>query len=543
MNRHILKRVQGILGRTKEMRRTFIILLLISWSVTACQDALEERYARPGDSEPSIDKLLTRLLDDNRVRPSYWEMSTMVNWHIGVYSQTVGFLNSDFIYQQNEQYIQERWNDFYRPSANGAGVMAQYREMERLYGSMDPAEQEEWQVFMCAARIKLMDQATRLVDLWGDIPFSEAGMLNATGMIVYPKFDDGEAVYRSAINQLAADAQNLGTIKLSTVSASLFAEQDILLKGNVSMWQRYANALRLRLLMRISATNADTIRTTVLGMLSDPLRFPLPGGDGEYVPGKDDVLLSPLATYADDLHAAFTDWTNYPAPYYLLEHVLKPVDDPRIPVMFDKYGAYSGLVFSPNESYRGLPVDAPAIEQEGELGGYAILDSATFLLNNQLPGVIMTTAEVDFLRAEAFARWGGGDAARAYSQGLKHSVQFYYYLNTLGNRPTQMAQPTNELLETFVSRDDVRLPASTDERLSRIWVQKWAHFGFLQAYDAWAELRRTNYPRLHFRPAASNGDLPPMRLTYPLSEKSFNPNYADVAPADLRSQKVFWDVD
>lgn len=513
--------------------------------LAGCQDALEDRYVRPGDGDsPTIANLFTRMLDDNRVRPSYWEMSTMVNWHIGVYSQTVGYLNTEFIYQQNEQYIQERWNDFYRPSANGAGVMAQYREMERLYAMADPAERLQWDVYMHAARIILLEQATRLVDLWGDIPFSEAGMLSATGEIKYPKFDEGASVYRYAINELEATAGALAEVQLASAESKGFAQQDILLHGNVTRWQRYANALRLRLLMRISGSDSDTVGSAIVGMLADRARFPLPGEDGRYVPGEDDVLLKPLATYSDDLHAAFTDWTNYPAPHYLLEEVLKPVDDPRMDVLFDKYGASSGAAFVANESYQALPVTASSIDQEATLNRYAVLDSTTFLFNNQLPGVLMTVAEVDFLRAEAYARWGGGDAAAAYAQGVKHSIQFYYHLNATSNRAKRLPAPSDQELAAFLDRDDVRLPESSAGRLARIWTQKWAHFGFLQAYDAWAEQRRTNHPHLEFRPSVASGSsLPPLRLTYPLSEKTYNPHYADVASRDHRSTRVFWDID
>lgn len=525
------------------MKWTAYIMVFIVL-ISGCQDALEDRYRRPGQSDPpTIDNLFTRMLDDNRVRPSYWEVSTMVNWHIGVYSQTVGYLNTEFIYQQNEQYIQERWNDFYRPSANGAGVMAQYREMERLYAATNAAERASWDVYMYAARIVLLDQATRLVDLWGDIPFSEAGMLSASGEVRYPRFDDGASVYRHAIRELEVTSDALAQLQLTSMESKGFVQQDILLHGDIARWQRYANALRLRMLMRISGADSDTVKNAIVGMLADQARFPLPGDDGQYVPGQDDVLLKPLATYSGDLHAAFRDWTNYPAPHYLLEQVLKPVDDPRIQVLFDKYGAYSGTEFSPNESYSALPVTESVIDQESKLSRYAVFDSTTFLFNNQLPGVLMTVAEVDFLRAEAYIRWGGGDAASAYAQGVKHSIQFYYYLNATSNQTKRLPALTDQQLTAFVSRPDVALPESTAGSLARIWTQKWAHFGFLQAYDAWAEQRRTNHPRFEFRPSVAPGNsLPPMRLTYPLSEKTYNPHYADVASRDQRSTKVFWDV-
>ena len=113
-------------------------------------------------------------------------------------------------------------------------------------------------------------------------------------------------------------------------------------------------------------------------------------------PPANEILLNPLTNYTDDLHAAFTDWTNYPAPYFMLEKVLKPANDLRIPVLFDKYGSMLNNHFAPNEEFNAMPLNLPAVEQQSALGKYAILDSVTFLYNPKLPGVIMTSAEVNF---------------------------------------------------------------------------------------------------------------------------------------------------
>jgi hypothetical protein len=91
----------------------------------SCKDELDDRYENPDrTADATIDQFFTAMQNNNRVRLMYWNMSTFINWHIGVYTQSVGFLNTEYIYQQNEAYITNRWDDFYRPSANGAGVMA-----------------------------------------------------------------------------------------------------------------------------------------------------------------------------------------------------------------------------------------------------------------------------------------------------------------------------------------------------------------------------------------------------------------------------------
>ena len=527
------------------MIRKRFILLLFSVIVlpTACQDELADRYLNSDKAtSASLGQFFTAMLNNDRMRPSYWEMSTFVNWHIGVYTQSVGFLNSPTMFQQNESYIQDRWNDFYRPSSNGSGVIANYREIERNYDALSASEQKENEIFLRAAQVILYDQATQAVDLWGDIPFSEAGMLNKTGELIYPKFDNASKIYDVVLQDLQSISDYFEKPALSTSIQLTFSKQDILLNGNLDLWRRYTNSLRLRLLMRISYVEEASARNEVITMLSNSEKYPMLN-DENYKPSGNDILLHPLANYTDDLHAAFADWTNYPAPYFVLEKVLKPANDLRIPVLFDKYGSMLNNHFVPNKEFNAMPLNLSSVEQQAGVGKYAILDSVTFLYNPKLPGVIMTSAEVNFLRAEAFERWGGGDPASEYKKGIKHSIDFYYYLNSLNTKNAQ-APPSIQEINKFLNETLlIQYTGSSEEKLAKIWTQKWTHFGFLQTGQRWAEQRRTSYPRLEFFPGTLPGyELPPSRLTYPSSERTFNSNYPKVADNDKRDVNIFWDV-
>ena len=263
-----------------------------------------------------------------------------------------------------------------------------------------------------------------------------------------------------------------------------------------------------------------------------------------YNPKETDVLLEPLTNYTDDLHNAFAELTNFSAPEYLLNQVMKPANDPRIPAMFDKYGQTVNDVFIPNSNYNGLVVNMPIDQQQIHIGKFAILDSATFLYNSKLPGIVITAPEVNFLKAEAFERWGGGDAKTFYEKAVKQSVVFYYYLNGLNTvtRPP-LPVPSDASVEQFLQNTFISYTGTTDEKLKKIWVQKWAHFGFLQSVQSWSEYRRTKYPQLNFYPSTLPGyELPPSRLVYPASETSYNPNYLLVKENDTRNRKLFWDV-
>jgi hypothetical protein len=509
--------------------------------LAGCRNELDNRYLNPDKAtSTTLDKLFTGMLANDRVWPKYWEMSTFVNWHIGIYTQSVGFLNGPAVYQQNESYIQDRWSDFYRPSANGSGVMSLYRQMEALYKKLDATQRAKGEVYMHAARVLLYDQATQMVDLWGDIPFSEAGALEASATLVYPKFDDAAAIYDSALVTLKSEGDYFGAVSLSAEVQGTFAKQDILLGGSTDRWRRYANSLRLRLLMRLSMVQESRVQSEVTALLANPAAYPLLKEDG-YNPSRADVLLAPLADYAYDLHDAFNDWTNYPAPYYMLENVLKPANDLRIPVLFDKYGT-TGSSFVQNTAYSALPLTLSRADQQASLTSYAVLDSTTFLYNSKLPGVVITAAEVNFLKAEAYERWGGGDPATEYLNGIRHSIVFYYYLNNLNPTRTKLTPPTAAAISDFLTQSTaLQYKGTRDEKLQLIATQKWVHFGVLQSVQSWAEQRRTSYPPLTFTPAASDYPLPPHRLTYPQSEKNFNPNYSQVASRDTRNANVFWD--
>jgi hypothetical protein len=524
-------------------------LLLLPVLLTSCQKKLNELYNDPDTTtESSVEGFFTQMLNNDRVRPSYWNVRTFIVMQPGVYAQTVGYINYGTAYQQNAGYTQDRWNDFYRPFtlANGhPATLSHYRQIEKLYNQITDTQQKAAAaVYLMAAKVVLCEQAAELVDMWGDIPFSEAGSIGTSGDVVMAKFDNAASVYDTLFSYLKEAAAYFAGAKLSAATQATFGRQDILLSGRLDKWQRFANSLRLRLLMRISFVSEEEARAEVLTMLSDPAQYPLADGAAGYTPATTDILLQPLTTYTDDLHLALTEAINQYAPDYLLNTLMKPVNDPRIPVLFDKYGWTSGDQFVPNTNYNAMPATMPAEQQLASLGRYAIVDSATFLYNNKLPGIVITAPEVNFLKAEAFERWGGGNAQTAYETAIRQSITFYYYLNSLNTTTrTPLTPPATAAVDSFLENSTIAYTGTANEKLAKIWTQKWAHYGFLQSVQSWSEYRRTKYPQLTFYASALPGyELPPARLVYPASETSYNTNYALVKDKDVRTARLFWDV-
>src|SRR5687768_15936858 len=93
--------------KVRFMIRKRFLLLLFSVIILpmGCQDELADRYLNSDKAtSANLGQFFTAILNNDRMRPSYGEISTFVNWHIGVYTQSVGFLNNPTIFQQNESY-------------------------------------------------------------------------------------------------------------------------------------------------------------------------------------------------------------------------------------------------------------------------------------------------------------------------------------------------------------------------------------------------------------------------------------------------------
>jgi hypothetical protein len=170
-------------------------------------------------------------------------------------------------------------------------------------------------------------------------------------------------------------------------------------------------------------------------------------------------------------------------------------------------------------------------------------DSTTFSENNLFPGIIFTAAEVSFLKAEAYERWGGGTAKTAYDAGVKQSIQFYLGINNASDYTgAKESMPSDAAIATYLANPIV---AYGTNNLAKIATQKWIDFGVIQAHQAWAEWRRTKLPALTFPTDGSSvlSPNPPNRFIYPSTEATYNAtNYAAVKSSDNVTTKVFWDV-
>jgi hypothetical protein len=323
-----------------------------------------------------------------------------------------------------------------------------------------------------------------ITDIYGAIPYSEA--LQAPDIIA-PRYDSQEDVYRGMLAALSAAAGQYNR----SITQATFAAGDLIYGGNMEMWYRFNNSLRMRMAMRltnvlpqfaqeqfVAAYNAGGFQgnadnATLVWSANQPLQNPW--HTNFEVLGRRDQVVS--AALVDRLIA----W-----------------NDPRLSVYAQpgSDGQYRGLPNGATPGDVGLP--EPAFSKPGPRFTAA-----------QAPSVLMNYAEVLFLQAEAAERgWIAGDAAALYRAAIRASMSQH------GIAAAQ--------IDAYLAQPSVAYAG-----LPSIWTQKWAA-NYLVGIEAWTEFRRTGYPQLTPAFLSASTQIA-TRVYYPAEERLYNPaNYRDV---------------
>jgi hypothetical protein len=352
-----------------------------------------------------------------------------------------------------------------------------------------------------------------LTDTFGDIPYGQS--LSAEAGITLPAYERQEVIYPAMIDSLEA------AVSFFSQGGTIPATQDIMYGGNTEKWIKFANTLRVRLLMRMSG-KVDVSAELQNIVDNEPL----------FESNADNAQLNYLGQNpnANPIWntVVFTNRLEWRINETMVT-IMEGLGDPRLTVYAQ-----------PNEdgNIRGC---APGIE-EPTTNGYDYANTSMlgeYFLQPSTPAVFMDYAELNFLLAEA-AKKGiitGGDAtAKAYyDAGITASFTTY---NGFENENGSLISlvPAAYLAQTGVTYD----PANA---LEQIGTQKWIAL-FCQGVEAWTEWRRTQVPALSPALDPIGVDEIPSRYLYPSKEQSLNAaNYKAAVQAmgpDELTTKVWW---
>ena len=521
----------------------FYLAIACTLAVVGCTKSdFSESYADPSKiSVTSVEKQFAGFMVSNReyVMPDYWNYFVVLRTTLPRYTQAVGWVNSPNQYVPGAAGINSRWENYYN-------FVAQFREFENVYNKQSQQDQEEKRIYKIAASTYFYDHTQKTVDLHGDIPWSEAGMLSAKGGDYgssLPKYDDAASIYTKMLDDLKAFAEELNVMTIKSAILTGFKNQDIVNKGNITLWKKYVNSLRLRMLTRVSDVPAFQARykSEVAAILADAAKYPIINSNAENI----QISVHNINTdiHAKGFRTGLEDWDGNIAAKSMIDH-MKANSDPRLRAVFEPGANAAGV-------YNGLdPMLTSTVQTSLIAGGtMSIYNRSTLSRNQYFPGVLMNAAEVSFLVSEFNLENGNPNGAKtAYNEGIKQSIEFYYWLRTLSNdntagslTPATAAEINAYLLSPGVNWD---LAASTASKLMLLATQKWIHYSVVQPIESWSEIRRLDAPTFNFEMDNANVQKqPPYRWLYPGSEQTYNTaNYESVKPKDNLTGKLFWDV-
>ncbi|WP_310589759.1 SusD/RagB family nutrient-binding outer membrane lipoprotein [Dyadobacter luticola] len=523
---------------------SFILAGLMLVAASCKESEFTERYADPSKiAESTVEKQYTGFLFASKdyILPGYGQYFVTLRTTLSRYNQAVGWPNESGQYVPASAGVQDMWFNYYNS-------LAQYRELEKIYNSRPAEEQAAKRIFMLTAKVYLYNYTQRMVDLHGAIPFTEAGMLSTNGGDYAgsnAKFDSPESLYTMMLDDLKAIATELNTITVGAGYLKGFQTQDFVNKGDITMWKRFANSLRLRMLNRVSAaaTFSGRSNTEIAEILNNPATYPVVETNDQ------NIQINVYDVNTDVNSKGFQDglasagWYGNTAGKKMIDF-MNSTSDPRLKLLFEPgenaKGAYIGID----------PIGTSATQTALFNTGTVSIYNRYVLSSNQFfPGVIINAPEINLIKAEYYLRTGvDGSAKTAYETAISQSVKFYTAIANLSNATlgTKPVSPTDAQIAAYIATDAVNWTKATTSaaKLSLIATQKWLHYNVVQPYENWADIRRLDLPALTFQTDnANNQTTPPVRWNYPGNEITYNTdNYALVRESDKLTTKLFWDV-
>lgn len=384
--------------------------------------------------------------------------------------------------------------------------------------------------FVAMAKIQKAHHMQYLVDLYNDVPYTEA----FNQAIIAPKYDDSFSVYKNLIGEVN---EAIALIK-SNNYASATKQYDVIMGGDMKKWEKFANSIKLRYLVRMSKSSNGEVKSFVQSELAK-----LAGA--QFVDS--DVTIDPgftIASYAGQNPAyglngkqlyTGADNTNgytiFRATKYI-GNLLNGASGGRTAGVADPR---SSKIFVPvGGKIVGLVSGAPKISGMGSddfsaLGGNLATDRG---VGSVAKGYLMTKAESELLLSEAaieFPSGGFGDAKTHWQNAV--SASFVFNGLTAADATTYMA--------AIASKAEIGWDASSD-KLAAIQYQRLIANTNSNAIETYIDYLRTGYP--NDIPLAANAAQPrrPYRLLYPSQEIGSNAaNVPSVNLADIFVKNQF----
>jgi len=383
-----------------------------------------------------------------------------------------------------------------------------YKELNNFRDMYKNAEKLNDEFFMGVALILDSWTMSLLVDVYGDVPDSEACL--GQEKLYQPKFDSQKDIYLKIYENLEKANQLLAT---ADITKSQRPDLDLLYGGTnisgtaaqVTSWRKFGNSLYLRLLMHMSNRADDSdlkIQARVKNMLdNNSSNYPL------FASNDDSAILE--FTPDIPLQSPFKNQSNYDfngstglADFFVDN--LNNWKDPRLKLWATEasLGAYWGM----QSGYESGNTPDP-----GSRLNLALRDEPKL-------GNIMNYGELQFLIAEAGVRsWTNNDPEKAYLKGIESSI--YMWVDTTSDKTVFPKTKFDE----YVNQEALKWDngEAVQYKVKKIMNQKYYSL-FFTDFQQWCDYRRTGFPEIPRGPGIPSTRSMPSRLKYPVYIQNLN---------------------
>ncbi|WP_020601262.1 SusD/RagB family nutrient-binding outer membrane lipoprotein [Spirosoma panaciterrae] len=384
-----------------------------------------------------------------------------------------------------------------------------------------------------------------ITDLWGDAPYTNALKGEAGGIDnIAPKYDSQDVIYSGILADLDKASTLLSKPKASY--SSIVESADVYYAGDPTKWQRLANSLKLRYLMRISTKQPDVAKSGIEKIVANPTQYPIID-DASF-----DATMAFVGNNSGDAWPSNSVFDISGSNYRRIKmcstllKAMQPTNDPRLAVWAKKVEIplkvdatlpagtdkiVSGVRYlSPDKvgntpidtdpNYVGIPPSSsqlPSAYNFNPTPGQTSVNPHVSYLNEiytQAKGTLLksrlvSAAEVNFILAEAAQKgWAAGDAKTRYENGVKASLTAWGLTSSYA---------------TFITQKGVAYDGTLNQIISQKWIASWT-----SATEAWFDYRRTGLPALQAGPVAKRKVLP-VRFYYMRDELNLNKTNSGVA--------------
>ncbi len=437
-----------------------------------------------------------------------------------------------------------------------------YRAIQNLNGLIEQANANQHFAYTGVAQIMKAMAFSYMVDVWGDIPFTEA---STSAKIQFPKFDKGQDVYPQLFTMI-----DEGIANLAKTSALSPRTDDLIYGGNLVRWRQFAKTLKLKLYNQIRLTQNVSTQVNALIAEGDLM---VSGGGFSLNYGTSSAPDNRNPIFREDYNITTSGRDNYISPYFheillgtsTLNPILSGIRDPRIPyyyfnqlsnarpnaqnpveyrngnfvsIYFSSQGPNQGFDQSSSNTIVGLYYcggrydDGNGVTAAGVSGASARGDG---------PQRILPYHSYLFTRAElAQTTVGTGNAKQLFTDAMNAAFAEVNAAAARGGAPAITAAVIKEYVDAVIAKYDA---ANDSGKLELIMTEKWiANFGFgLESYN---DIRRTGFPKI-FDPNTDGLAFTNVNRGFPVSypypvpgELQLNPN----APQQrvIANDKVFW---